>query len=240
MVRHVGVVGGNRKDGVLEPRFLLGALEELAECVVGIADDLMDGQLLFLIYLFIRIGHTEGVMAGECEDSGHEGLFHLGEFEVHVLQEGLVADAPPAIEGLVAYRPLVGIKVLTTIVFLEFGGTGEGHESHRASLSAMEEGRLIAFPIQAIGDARDGVVGVGRQEEGFYKHGDRRENRGHAVDTLTTIAVAMGIGERVGDERVGKGCVALVAATVEVFVVSTDIFTPETLDDNHHDVFLSG
>ena len=166
------MVGGNRKDGVLEPRLFFGPLEELAEGVVGIADDLMDGQLLFLIYLFIRIGHTEGVVAGECEDSGHEGLFHLREFQVHILKEGLVADTPPTVEGLVAYRPLVGHEVLTTIVLLELGGTGEGHKSHRASLGTMEEGRGIAFPIQAIGDARDGVVGIGRQEEGLYKHGD--------------------------------------------------------------------
>ena len=41
-----------------------------------------------------------------------------------------------------------------------------------------------------------------------------------------------------GDERVGKGGVALVAATVEVFVVGTDILTSETLDDNHHDILL--
>ena len=43
VVGHVGVVGGDGEDGVLEPRLFPGTLEEEAQGVVGIADDLVDG-----------------------------------------------------------------------------------------------------------------------------------------------------------------------------------------------------
>ena len=178
------------------------------------------------------------MVARQGEDGGHEGLRRFGELEVHILQEGLVANAPPAVEGFVAHRPFVGHEVFTAIVVLELSGAGKGHESHGAAFGTVEEGGGVALAIEAVGDAGDGVVGVGREEEGLDEHRYRREDAGHAVDGFPAVAVAMCEREGVGDEGVGKGGVAFVVPAVQVFVVGSDVFPSEALDDDDHYVFL--
>ena len=129
------------------------------------------------------------MVAGQCEQCRHKGFLHVRYLLTHILHEGLVANAPPAVILLVALCPWVGIEILTTIVRLELRSTGKGHEAHRAALSAMEESRLVAFAIQTVCQTRHSVHAVGRQEERLYKHRYGRQYRRHAVYGLTPVAV---------------------------------------------------
>ena len=64
----------------------------------------------------------------------------------------------------------------------------------------MEEGGLVALVGQEGGNAADMVHGGRRQEEGFHEHGDTAEDRGHAIDALTTVAVRVFKGDALGNQ----------------------------------------
>ena len=82
------------------------------------------------------------------------------------------------------------------------------------------------------------VHGSRRQEERLYEHGDAGQDRGHTIDALTTIAIAVAEGDATGYQGIDMRGIALIAAVVERMVQGTDILTPETLDNKHHDVLL--
>ena len=74
----------------------------------------------------------------------------------------------------------------------------------------MEEGRLIAFAVQTVGNARHIIHAIGRKEERLHEHGYGGENGWHAIDRLATVTVAIAIGQRtMGYQRVGERRIAL-------------------------------
>ena len=161
MVALVGMVAGQHEDGVLEPRFTAGPLEKAAQCVVGVAYALVDGQRLLLEHVDVLSGQLVGVMARGGEDRGHERLSHLRHLGGIVLQERLVPDGPQSVEVGFAPKARVVLIVLAPIVLLEPRGAGKGHEAHRAALCSVEEGGLVA----RIEDSGIGVPYVGPMGE---------------------------------------------------------------------------
>ncbi len=77
-----------------------------------------------------------------------------------------------------------------------------------------------------------------RQEERLYEHGDAGQDRGHAIDALTTIAIAVAEGDATGYQGIDMRGIAPVAAVVERTVQGTDILASEALDNQYHDVLL--
>ena len=76
------------------------------------------------------------------------------------------------------------------------------------------------------------------QEEWLYEHGDARQDGGHAVDALATIAVGIPEGEALRYQTVHAGSIALVPSVLQRLVQRTNVFPAETLHDEHHHVLL--
>ena len=240
MVALVGVVAGDDEQRVLEPRLSAGFAEEAAQRHVGVAYALVDGQLLLLVDVAILLGYLERVVRRRGEKCRHERLLHLRHLRAVVLQEGLVPDAPVAIEVGVAPETAVGGIVFATVVLLESRLVGESHEAHRPAVGIVEEGCLVAVLGQQSADAGVRVHRGRCEDEGFHKHRDAAQHRGHAVDALTAVAERMTEHQTFLDERVDAGRVALVAAALQVAVEGADVFASEALDDEDDDVLLRG
>ena len=98
MVAHVGVVAGQDEDGVLKPRLTTGSLEKTTDGHIGIADAFLYWEMFLGEALFVLVRYGEGMVAGGCEDSCHEGLLEFRHLLGIVLQERLVPDGPGAVE----------------------------------------------------------------------------------------------------------------------------------------------
>ena len=149
MIAHIGMVAREHEDGVLEPRFLAGFAEKAAQGMVGIADGLVDGHLLFGVHLFILFRHMKRMVARQREKRGHERLLHVAHLDAEILQERFVPDAPPIIVGGTSLGPAVGLEVFLTIAMLETGSLGETLKAQTGGRSPVEESRLIAQTVQA-------------------------------------------------------------------------------------------
>ena len=97
MVAEIGMVAGQDKDGIAEPRLTADCLEEFADGHIGIADALVHDDTLFGELLLILLWNTVGMMARCREDCCHERLLHLRHLGGIVLQERLVPDGPCAV-----------------------------------------------------------------------------------------------------------------------------------------------
>ena len=236
--RHIRVVAGDGKDGVLVPRLFLSTLEEMLQGHVGIAYYRIDFHLRVFVLenIFISVRYSERMVTGQCEQRRHKGLLHVGYLLTHILHERLVANTPPTIIFRVTLGTWVSDKVFTTIVLLELRSTGEGHKAHRTALSTMEESRLVTFAIQTVCQSRHVIDTVGRQEERLDKHWYRREYRRHAVNRLAAIAIAVAVGQcPMCQQRVGKRGLRRIAG---ILVIRPYIFSAKTLNDNHHHILL--
>ncbi len=91
------VVATDDEEGVVVPRMLFGGGEELAQGVVGVLHALEYGVATFDIAVFVLFGDGEGVVRGDGEDGGEEGLAEGADMCGGVLQEGRVVDAPGAV-----------------------------------------------------------------------------------------------------------------------------------------------
>ena len=102
----------------------------------------------------------------------------------------------------------------------------------------MEESCLITLLSQKSGNACHLIHRGWRQDEGFYKHRNGREDRRHSVNTLPTIAETVFEGDALGYQRVDERCIAFVPSVLQVFVEGSDVLPAETLDDKHHNILL--
>ena len=112
-----------------------------------------------------------------CEESRHERLLHLAHFCGVKLHERLVPNCPCAVE------------VLVTAKTLKTCGAGKSLKAHRTILGSVEEGRIIALLLQFASQSAHIVHRGRRQEEWFHKHWNARQDTGHSVDALSTIAI---------------------------------------------------
>ena len=77
------------------------------------------------------------------------------------------------------------------------------------------------------------------EEERLYEHRNARQDAGHAIDALASVAVGVAEGDTLCDERIHVWGVAAVLTVLEGFVQGTDVFTSEALDDKDDNVFFS-
>ena len=232
------MVAGQHEDGILEPRLATGFLEEATDGHIGIANALMDGQALFWIDLLIFLRNDVGMMRRGCKDCGHEGLLHLRHLGSIVLQEGLVPNSPHAIKVGIATKTCVFVVVLTTIILLEASATSKGLKAHRASLGTMEEGSLIALANQQRSDATDMIHGSRREEEGLNETWDAAQDRGHAINRLASIAIAMAERDALRNQGIDTRGIASITTILQCTIQGSYIFATETLDYQHHDILL--
>ena len=64
MITLIGVVAGEHEDGVAEPRLPTRLAEETAQRHIGIADALLDGQMLLGELCLILLGDGEWMVTG--------------------------------------------------------------------------------------------------------------------------------------------------------------------------------
>ena len=238
VVALVGVVAGEHEERVAIPRLTAGLAEEAAQRHIGIADALVDGQLLFLIDIAVLLGNLERMMRRRCEDGRHERLLQLRHLRAVVLQERLVPDAPVAVEVGIAAKAAVGSIVLAAVVLLEAGLVGKRHETHRPAVGTVEEGCLIAFAGQQSCNAGVGVHRCRREHKRLNEHRNATKHGWHSVDALAAVAERMFEDKASGNNRVDVRRVALIASPFQIFVQCTDIFAPEALDDEYHHIAL--
>ena len=139
--------------------------------MVGIADALVDGHLLFFEYLFILFWHVEGVVTRQCEECCHEGLFHITHLHAEILQERFVPDSPPVVGIGRTIRARIGFEVLLAIALLEARGSREALEAQAGGRGTVEEGRFIAQTVEACCHTAEMIRCVGGSHKGLYKHG---------------------------------------------------------------------
>ena len=113
VVAQIGVVRGDYKDGILEPRLLARRVKEAAQRIVGIAYALVYHDAFLGIFLLILVGYLIGVMARRSEEGGDKGLAELAHLGRIILHERLVPDSPVAVKVVVATVALVLVEILS-------------------------------------------------------------------------------------------------------------------------------
>ena len=189
MVAQVGVVGCNHKERILIPRHGFRLVEELPQGIVGIANTFVDDDTFLRKNLLILIRYDIRMMGRGCKESRHERLPHLAHFCGVKLHERLVPNCPCAVEVLVTAKTLVCIIFCTTEIIRKTCGASKSLKAHRTILGSVEEGRIIALLLQFASQSAHIVHRGWRQEEWFHKHWNARQDTGHSVDALSTIAI---------------------------------------------------
>ena len=234
--RHTAVVGTEDEDGVVEPGLVLHLLEELPDGVVGIADDLVHGNLATGEFVLILVGYLERVMTRSRENGEEEGFALLRDFVGsvgEVFQVRLVEDGPGAVEVLV-----VAILV-HAVVAVKTNGVAESLETQCGVGSTMEKGGGVALLLEHLGQALQGVVGVEVVAIRLDVARNTRKACRHGIDRANAVSKAILETVALREQRVEEGCVTLVAAAVLVFVEETHVLHREALhEEDHHIEFL--
>ncbi len=230
------VVGGDDEDGVGEPGLAAGLVEELAEGVVHVFHALEDGVGAFDETVLVLVGEGEGVVAGDGEDGGEEGLAEGVGAAHDVLQEGFVVDAPHAVEVLRTALG-VGLELVLAEVFLVADALAYLVEVHHAVVAAVEESGVVAVAVEYGGNALDAVVAIGAVDEGdVHPGGDAGVDGGDALDGTFAVGTALIYGA-IARQRVEEGGAGVGAGLV---VVDAAVFLSEAFHDDEHHVGRQG
>ncbi len=179
--------------------------------------------------------HGVGVVRGEGEDARHEGLLEGAQLADHVLQVGLVVDAPAAVV-VVGAGVGRGFIFVAAIVFLEAEFAAKVVEGHDAVVATVEEGGVIAVVAEHGGEGVEAVVGVVGEGIGeVHECGQGGEDRGDALDGFFAVGAAL-VDDGVLGERVEEGG----AGGHGAVVVAAHVFLSETFEDEDHHVFAVG
>ena len=173
----------------------------------------------------ILVRHLIRVVARSSKHSSHKRLLHRVHRLGIELQERLVPDCPRAIKLAVVAKlvhPIVRIEACTSRIRLK---------AHTAIGRTVEESGCVTFPLQAVGNRRNSIGGIRRNDIRLYEHRYRREHGRHSVDTLPAGSIGILVGHRLLQQGIKKRRIAVVA--LYIAVIETYILLAERLQDKH-------
>ncbi|MBQ2572644.1 MAG: UvrD-helicase domain-containing protein, partial [Bacteroidales bacterium] len=239
MVCLVGVVGGDYKYCIFEPRLFSGRVEELAQSIVGIAYALVNGKVAFGENRLILIGHIVWMMARSGKHCRHKRLLHFRHGCAVELQERFVPDSPSAVEVGITAKARIGIVLVAAVISTKARATCKSLKSHASILRSVEKASAVTFLAKFTGKSAKAVHRSWHKHKRLDKHRNRRQHRRHSIDALASIAVRIAECCTMLNQRINKWRKTLIFTIFQVPVKRTNIFPAKTFNYQNHDIFLS-